>query len=278
MIRRRTGSPVVCLDGHPNRPEILAVLARIPHLTDCELRRLAAVWRNTEAVGEARSRALQPDSPLVVEVLVSFDAVQSLFVDDTQGADYVTVSPEVATVALKAVRDAIAGAYARPALGRPDHAALLAPWRAVFPVDDVDETDLGGRAGQVKALLSALPRLATRCHDAAAAREYAALRDACARVDEDVRSFARDDAWQAAVLTSRRRVWSLVRRNGVEGMGRFCPQCRTRADGDEAARVLQLCLDAACGLLVADAIDETLLDSLTGPVRSLIPAQRAVPN
>jgi hypothetical protein len=57
-------------------------------------------------------------------------------------------------------------------------------------------------------------------------------------------------------------------------MGRYCPQCQQRNGGDEAAAVLTLCLDAACALLVADAIDDTFLDILTLPVTSLIPGQR----
>ena len=38
--------------------------------------------------------------------------------------------------------------------------------------------------------------------------------------------------------------------------------------------MLSLCLDAACALLVADAIDENLVDVLTLPVQALIPRQR----
>ena len=40
-------------------------------------------------------------------------------------------------VALKAVRDALAGAYARPVLSRAEHAALLRPWRAVYAEGEV---------------------------------------------------------------------------------------------------------------------------------------------
>jgi hypothetical protein len=38
--------------------------------------------------------------------------------------------------------------------------------------------------------------------------------------------------------------------------------------------VLAVCLDAACALLVADAIDDNLVDVLTLPVQALIPRQR----
>jgi hypothetical protein len=275
MARRRT-AVIDTLDEHPNLPEILGVLAQLPQITDSELERLAGAWHNTVALAEARARALDADSPLVLEVLAAFEAVQSLFAEDLDGdEDYVQVDPEVASVALKAVRDSIAAAYARPILTRSEHGALMAAWRCVYPVDAVEEPDLGQRASEVKALLSAMPMLATRCHDERAASLYESILDMSWTLDEDVRSVARDEAWQAAILTSRRRVWGLVRRSGAEGIGRFCSTCRTRANDDDTVRVLALCLDAACALLVADAIDDNLVDVLTLPVQSLIPRQRA---
>jgi len=274
MARRRIAT-ISSLDEHPNLPEILGVLAQLPHVSDRDLVRLADNWRNTVFLAEARARALDPDSPLVLEVLAAFEAVQALFADDVCGeAEYVELDPEVASVALKAVRDAIAAAYAEPLLNRAEHAALMAPWRAVYPTALVDEPDLGEHAAQVKALLSAMPRLATRCHDADAAMLYDEILRTSMALDEDVRDVARDEAWQAALLTNRRRVWGLVRRSGAEGIGRFCGQCRTRHDDDDTMRVLSLCLDAACALLVADAIDDNLVDVLTLPVQKLIPLQR----
>ena len=274
MARRRI-APIVSLDDHPNLSEILGVLAQLPHITDSDLAALAEAWHNTVFLAEARARALDPDTPLILEVLASFEAVQALFADDVAGeADYVSVDPEIASVALKAIRDAIAAAYAQPILSRTEHTGLLAAWRTVFPTDSVDEPDLGGRSAQVKALLSAMPRLAMRCHDTDAANMYGEILQTSWTLDEDVREVARDEAWHAAVLTNRRRVWSLVRRSGAEGMGRFCSQCRVRHDDDETMRVLALCLDAACALLVADAIDDNLVDVLTLPVQKLIPAQR----
>ena len=274
MARRRI-APIVSLDDHPNLSEILGVLAQLPHVTDSDLTALAEAWHNTVFLAEARARALDADTPLILEVLASFEAVQALFADDIAGeADYVSVDPEVASVALKAIRDAIAAAYAQPILSRTEHTGLLAAWRTVFPTDSVDEPDLGARSSQVKALLSAMPRLATRCHDTEAASLYGEILQTSWALDEDVREVARDEAWHAAVLTNRRRVWSLVRRSGAEGMGRFCSRCRVRHDDDETMRVLALCLDAACALLVADAIDDNLVDVLTLPVQKLIPAQR----
>jgi hypothetical protein len=212
---------------------------------------------------------------LVLEVLAAFEAVQALFADDICGeAEYVELDPEVASVALKAIRDAIAAAYAEPLLSRAEHAALITPWRAVYPTSLVDEPDLGEHAGTVKALLSAMPRLATRCHDENAALLYDEILRISMVLDEDVRAVARDEAWQAALLTNRRRVWGLIRRSGAEGIGRYCGQCRTRHDDEDTMRVLSMCLDAACALLVADAIDDNLVDVLTLPVQKLIPLQR----
>jgi hypothetical protein len=278
MARRKCGT-IVSLDEHPNLPEILGVLAQLPHISDTELRRLADSWHNTVFLAEARARSLDTDTPLILEVLAAFEAVQSLFADDVTGeADYVGVEPEVASIALKAIRDAIAAAYARPVLSRGEHSALLGAWRAVFPTDAVEEPDLGARAGQIKALLTAMPRLATRCHDASAAELYDEILHSTWTLDQDVRAVAREEAWQAALLTNRRRVWGLVRRSGAEGIGRFCPQCRTRQDSDDTMRVLALCLDAACALLVSDAIDDNLVDVLTLPVQKLIPRQRTSPD
>src|SRR3954447_4156380 len=86
MVRRRT-APIESLDVHPNLPEILGVLAQLPHVSDGDLCRLADAWHNTVAIAEARAHALEPDSPLVLEVLAAFEAVQSLFADDLEGDD-----------------------------------------------------------------------------------------------------------------------------------------------------------------------------------------------
>jgi hypothetical protein len=273
MARRRTAT-IETLDAHPNLPEILGVLAQLPHVSDSDLTKLAGAWHNTVALAEARARALDPDCPLVLEVLAAFEAVQAIFEDDDQD-DYAALDKQTVAVALKAMRDAIAAAYARPVLSRAEHADLMSAWRAVYPTDMVDEPDLGARSAEVKALLQAMPLLATRCHDAGAASLYDSILATSWTLDEDVRSVAREEAWQAALLTSRRRVWGLVRRSGAEGIGRFCPSCRTRSDDEDTVRVLAMCLDAACALLVADAIDDNLIDVLTLPVQALIPRQRA---
>jgi hypothetical protein len=278
-VARRTY--ISALEEHPNLEEVLSVLAQLAHIGDVELPRLADAWVNNAAVAEARDKSLCPDSPLVLEALAAFEALTSLFEDDLAGeAAYVTVDPAVTTTALKAIRDAIAGAYAQPVLSKSEHALLMAPWRSVFPQSTVHEPDLGPEAARVKALLAALPRLAARCHDSESAELYERLLDR-SFVDECDRATARDSAFQAAVVTSRRRVWALVRRSGTEGLSRSCATCPadpTAVDCGELSRVLTVCLDAACALLVADAVPEDLVELLTLPVLSLIPLQRDKPN
>ena len=263
------------LEDHPNLPEVLGVLAQLAHIGDDHLVSLADAWVNSPSLSEARDRALSPDSPLVVEVLAAFDALTALFAEDLAGdAEYVVVESAVTVRALKAVRDAIAASYARPTLSKPEHAALMRPWRTVYPVPTVDEPDLGPRSDQVKALLSVLPRLAGRCHDADGQALFDALVDR-SFVDEDDRTQAAASAFQAAVLTSRRRVWALIRRTGTEGLLRPCTTCRTGVPLDrENQRVLELCLDAACALLVADAVPDSCTELLAEHVLALIPMQR----
>lgn len=265
---------VATLEEHPNLEEVVGVLAQLAHVADADLPLLAGAWANTPALAAARDKALCPDSPLVLEALAAFEALSCLFEDDLSGeASYVTIEPSVTHTALKAVRDAIAGAYARPILTKQEHALLLRPWREVFAERRVHEPDLGPEAARVKALLAALPRLAHRCHDVEGAALYAQLVDQ-SFVDESDRAQARDSAFQAAVLTSRRRVWALVRRSGTEGLSRACSSCVTGPDQGELDRVMTLCLDAACALLVTDAVSDALIALLTTPVLSLIPLQR----
>jgi hypothetical protein len=275
VSHRRTTALIESLDAHPNSAEVRGILSRLPCMSDGDLPLLADAWHNTTLLAEARRRSLEPDSPLILEVLACFETVQSLFADEIRGnEDYLTVDPEITATALKAVRDAIAAAYARPILTPGEHTALMKAWRSVYPTDHLADPDLGSRSADVTSLLLAMPRLAARCHDASAAAEYASILTAGAAVDEDIRCAARDEAWHAAVLTSRRRVWQLVRRSGAEGLGNYCTVCRQRGRDSDTTRVLNLCIDAACGLLVAGTLDDDIVDVLIGPVRCLIPAQR----
>jgi len=269
MARRAS---IGCLDEHPNAPEIISLIARLPHVADNDLPMLAHEWTNTLTVAEARSRALQPDSPLIFEVLSAFDAVQALWADDLAG--HTDLDPVMVNVALKAIRDAIAAAYAKPVISRSAYSALLRPWRATYPVDEQREPDLGWRSEEVKSLLTALRWLATRCHDTRAAARWNTLA-ALSLSGGDERSEARNEAWAAASLTGRKRTWGLLRRSAAENMTRSCRSCGgRRPDDPDTGRVLTLCLDAACGLLVADAIADDVLTMLTQPVEVLIPRPR----
>jgi hypothetical protein len=270
-----TRRPLSRLEDHPNLKEILGVLAQLANVRDSDLPRLAAAWGNDATTAVARDRALSPDSPLVLEVLSAFEAVTALFHDDLAGeAAYVTLDPAVTTRALKAMRDAICGSYARPVLSRSQHAALLRPWRSLYPAQSsAQEPDLGPQGAAIQALLDALPRLAARCHDHEARALYDTLSD-LSFVGESDRASARESAFQAAVVTSRRRMWALVKRSAAEGISRPCRSCRQPADPRDTARVLDLCQDAACALLVADMVSDELVGVLTSPVTALIPAQR----
>jgi hypothetical protein len=277
MGRRRT--VITSLEDHPNLPEILGVLAQLPHIADADLPVLAESWHNTVTVADARAHALLPDSPLVLEVLACFEAVVALFDDDLTGeADYVTVPTATTHTALKAVRDAIAAAYARPLLSRAEYQALMAPWRAAFPTQNFDEPDLGPHADRIKAVLAAMPQLSTRCHDAGSRRLYDRMVFTALSLEANMRETARREAWRAAVLTARRRVWLMVGRSAAEAISRPCLQCGRHDDLGTEDVVLELCLDAAYGLLVADAIDDTLIDVLTMPLSELVPTQREAPD
>lgn len=277
-MSRRASFAIARLEDHPNLAEVLGVLAQLAHIRDDQVPALARAWVNTAAVAQARALALSPDSPLVLEVLATFEAVAALFEDDLRGeAAYVTVDPAVTNTALKAVRDAIAGAYARPILPSAGYQALLAPWLQVFATSSIDEPDLGPEADRLKALLGALPTLSVRCHDQHGRQLFDDLVDQSFAGESD-RAQARESAFEAAVLTSRRRIWTLVRRSGTEGLLRSCPSCPPGvgpADDDRSVeRVLTLCLDAACALLVADALPDLTTSLLLAPVGQLIPAQR----
>jgi hypothetical protein len=272
VAQRRTTTTIGTLDAHPNVDEVRGILSRLPCITDDELSQLADAWHNTTLLSEARRRALEPDSPLIVEVLGCFDTLQALFADEIRGDDdTLTVDPDTTSLALKAVRDAIAAAYSRPALAAGEHAALLKAWRSVFPTDHVVDPDFGHRRADVMALLVAMPRLANRCHDNDAAAEFDVVAAAAIIVDDDLRDAARDEAWQAAIIAAKRRVWQLIRRSGAESLGQYCSTCRERERDEETIRVLELCIDAACGLLVAQDVDDDIVEVLVTPVRSLIP-------
>ncbi len=275
MANRRGSVAISTLDAHPNMLEILSITSQLGAITDLALAELAGAWQNTSELAEARRHALEPDSPLVFDALTAFETVQVIFAEEIRGGeDYLTVEPEVASTALKAIRDAIAGAYARPAITAAEHATLTRAWRAVYPANRITAPDLGTRAGDVTAVLQAIPRVAAVCHDHSALAEHASILRAGSSVDEDVRCAAREEAWHAAVLTSRRRTWQLIRHTAECERKRYCHPCRERARDTDTDRVLRLAIDAACGLLVAGALEDDIVDVLTAPVTDLLGARR----
>ena len=60
-----------------------------------------------------------------------------------------------------------------------------------------------------------------------------------------------------------------------------CPECGTGGDQDDSVydveRVAGLCADAACALLVSDAVANQTVATLTAPVKALVPVQRKPP-
>ena len=271
---RRT---ITSLDDHPNADEIIDVLARMVDLSDEELTRLAAAWRNDEHVSAARSAALSPDSPLVLEALASFDSLAFLYADDLAGtAEYVVLPAPVTALALKAVRDAVAAAYARPVLSAEDHARLISPWRSVFGSSSGALPDFGPQHTMIIEMLSALPHLACRSHDVSATERFESLLEAGLHVDPEEHAQAFDRAWHAAITTRRRRLWQLATRSAHEAYYRRCSQC-DRSGGDEDRMVLALCLGAVVGVLVKDVLDDKTVATLAAPAAVLVPQQRTAP-
>ena len=137
---------VASLAEHPNSREVRGILDRLPTLTEQQIARLAHGWRDSAFLANARDRALSPDSPLVVEVLAAFDALDAA--GGTSGAEPAgpdsgtptafgtALKPQIGNIAKRAIRDAMAAAYARPVLGRADYVALIGPLRRTFPTDD----------------------------------------------------------------------------------------------------------------------------------------------
>ncbi len=261
------------LEEHPNCAEIVEVLARMVALTDEQIFALAVAWRDDDVTTVGRATALSPDSPLVLEALAAFDSLAFLYADDLQGeAEYITVPAPVTALALKAVRDAIAAAYSRPVLTRQEYAALLAPWRGVFPDASVIAPDFGPQHQAVLDLLGVMASMACRSHDADAEKRWATVLDLGTRIDVEGHGDAVDRAWDAAILTRRRRLWGLVSRSGQEAFFRRCTQCEWVGHEDDGA-VLALCLGAAVGVMMSDVLDEDARALLLSPLRALIAQQ-----
>ena len=138
--RQRASQWVPSLDVHPNLAEILGVLSQLPRLTGHDMATLAQGWRDTTFLHVARAHALGPDTPLVLDVLTTFDRIDQVFRDElSRGDDFfgddgpaTAVKPQVVKHALLAVRDAVAAVYARPVLSRAEYLALIRPWHRAF--------------------------------------------------------------------------------------------------------------------------------------------------
>lgn len=269
-------APVITsTETHPHCAEILGVLAQIVHLDDEGLRRLALAWRDTADVARARDKALQPDTPLILEVLAAFDSVSGLFADDLAGtAPYVTLPAPTTALALKAVRDAVAAVYARPVLTPQEYAELSAPWHSVFPERRMQMPDFGPQHHEVLALLTSIPGLACHRHDEVAESLWNALLVHARGVDPEAHAHAVESAWQAAILTGRRRLWFLASRSANESFTRACGSCARLATDDDRA-VLAVCLGVVAAMLVRDVLDSESSDTLLAPAASLMPPTAA---
>lgn len=266
---------------HPHVEDVRAVLAAVPHLGDRALHGLAGRWRNTALTSAGRARALSPDTVLVVEVLRAYGELQVMFAEDLAGgpASSSSLEPGDVKVALRAVRDTIAGVVARPVLRRGEYAALTAPWRA--------EVGYGHRAagpGHAVEALRTLDRgaglLAARCHTQAAARAVDALVLRAMLLDDEDQDQARARAQAAAATAGRHRVFVALRAQADQMLGRVrCPRCGlVEQDPADAERVAALVADAACALLVSDVLDRGSAAVLLSPVRGLIALPAAPPH
>jgi hypothetical protein len=270
----RPNLAIHCLDDHPNADEIVGVLAHMVDLDDTALSLLATAWRNDARIAAARAAALSPDTPLVLEALAAFDSLAFLYADDLEGqADFVTLPAPVVALALKAVRDAIAAAYARPVLSKADHERLMAPWRSVFADTAARLPDFGPQHHEVLEMLAGVPLLACRTHDPVAVAQYDSLVACGLTVDPGEHALAFDRAWHAAVTTRRRRLWQLATRSCHEAYFRRCGACEP-GGGEDERLVLALCLGAVLGVLMSDVLDDADLTTLTTPAALLVPRQR----
>ena len=268
-------APIDTLEEHPNIDEILGVLSSLPNVGDAQIpragRRLAQHARHRPrpfpraeprlAAGGRGPRLLRGGRG----ALRRRPRRRGRLRDDRPAS--------TTTTALKAVRDAH---RRRVRQADPEPRRVPVADQAVARRSSLRpryaEPSLGPNTAQVKALLASMPQLAMRCHDEKGRRLYDALAFTASTVDRDLRDTARDEAWRAAVLTSRRRMWAMLRRSGLEAITRRCTRCATTEATGWERQVLELCMDAACGLLVADAIDDTFTDILTIPLAMLIPS------
>lgn len=265
------------LEDHPRLGDVRALLDQVPRLSDDQLRRLAAQWRDGPGLTAARRRALSPDTVLVVDTLRAFEDLAAAYADDLAGAGACpALDQRVVVIALKAVRDAIAGTIARPVLRGGDYALLTAPWRSAVGAS-TSATAVGGSAA-VQSLLASFSALGGRCHDGGRRRTFDGLVVRAMTRDTEARDEALEAARAAAVRAGRRRSYALLRATTTAVPAVRCGACSATSGGTSTSyddqRVASLAADAACGLLVADVVSPGVLDTLLAPLSGLVPLPR----
>ena len=269
------------LEDHPDLPVIMDVLSRLTLVDGSQLAGLAAAWRNDSRTSRWRDLALSPDSPLIMEVLHAFDTITELYADDVAGTSgYLTVPGPVAARGVKAIRDALAAAYAKPVLPPHGYLALARPWIVVMGQDEnpADGPDLGPAAATIRRVMAAAGGLANRCHDPDARRAFDDL-SALGLSGGDERRDARDAAWSAAVASQRRRTWALLRHTLSQQVARGCASCGHGPDERrDAERAVVVAADGACALLVLDIAAAGAVQFLVEPLSVLVPPPRTPPD
>jgi hypothetical protein len=154
----------------------------------------------------------------------------------------------------------------------------MSPWRRVFTVDG--QPGPSKRPDPVQDLLDAFAPLATRCHDDSSRALFSQLAQAAIDRDDAATSAARETAWKIALGSARRRQWRLLRQSVHEALTRPCRTCKTwRRPADESfdagELVRSLCVDAVCGMLMADSVGPEITSALVGPILPALPGRPA---
>ena len=93
-------------------------------------------------------------------------------------------------------------------------------------------------------------------------------------IDPESHANAIESAWQAAILTGRRRLWFLASRSANESYARGCGPCARLVTDDDKA-VLAICLGVVAAMLVRDVLDSESAETLLAPVAALMPPTAA---
>jgi hypothetical protein len=235
----------------------------IPHLTDAEIERLAEAWTNCSALAVARDTALSARTPLIHEVLGVFESVDFLFHECCDDTPTKTVDD-----ATKAIRDAVAAAFARPLLRRAQYRALMRPWRLVQQRPTARPL-YGPQTGHITRLLDLISTVGNRCHDGAAERLFDELDNTALILNRELADHARAAVSAAVEITGRARLARFIEAGARRRASGGCQRCGETV-GTSVCRVRMLCSDAAVALTVSDLLDDTLVEVLTVPVTSAL--------